>query len=74
MCNHRTGYSALVRHSLENPSHVIDFANMRVLDMDPRQKKGLHILHIAENIENCMNVKTDSMYVSNCYKSFFGSL
>jgi hypothetical protein len=79
MGNHRTGitnknpdYSALVRHSLENPSHVIDFANVGVLDKEHRQKKRevLEMLHIAENIENCMNVKTDSMYVPNCYKSF----
>jgi hypothetical protein len=79
MGNHKTGisnknpdYSALVRHSLENPSHVIDFANVCVLDKEPRQKKRevLEMLHIAENIENCMNVKTDSMYVPNCYKSF----
>jgi hypothetical protein len=47
MSNHRTGisnvnsdYSGLVRHSLENPCHVIDFANVRVLDKEPRQKKG----------------------------------
>jgi hypothetical protein len=47
MSNHRTGiskvnpdYSVLVRHSLENPSHVIDFANVRVLDRNLDRKKG----------------------------------
>jgi hypothetical protein len=47
MSNHRTGisninpdYSALMTHSLENPSHVIDFANVCVLDRKSRQKKG----------------------------------
>jgi hypothetical protein len=45
MSIHRTGisnmnpdYSALVRHGLENPSHVIDFANLRARDLD--KKKG----------------------------------
>jgi hypothetical protein len=75
LSSHRTGisnmnpdYSALVRHSLESSSHVNDFANVRVLDREPGQKKRevLEILHIAENIENCMNVKTDSMYVPKC--------
>jgi hypothetical protein len=62
-------YSAFVRHSLENPFHVIDFVNVRVLD---RKMEVLEMLHIAETIENCMNVKMDSMYVPNSYKSFLG--
>jgi hypothetical protein len=79
MSNHKAGisnknpdYSALVKHSLENPNHVIDFSNVRILDKEPRQKKRevLEMLHIAENIQDCMNVKTDSIYVPNCYKSF----
>jgi hypothetical protein len=72
MSNHRSGiangnpdYSALVRHSLENPSHVVDFDNVRVIDRESKQKRRevLEMLHFAEN-------KTDFIYVLSCYKSF----
>jgi hypothetical protein len=67
MSNHQSGianrnpdYSALVRHSLENLSHVVDFDNVRVIDGKSKQKKRevLEMLHIAENIEHWMNIET----------------
>jgi hypothetical protein len=72
IANGNPDYSALVRHSLESPSHVVDFDGVRVVDRESKQKKRevLEMLHIAENIEHCMNIKTDSIYVPNCYKSF----
>jgi hypothetical protein len=50
-------YSALAKHSLEN--HVIDFANVRVLDRESRQKREvLEMLHIGENISHEIQEKT----------------
>jgi hypothetical protein len=82
MYDHRNGiakenpdYSALVKHGLENPLHDIDFDGVRVIDRETRQKRRevLEMLHIAENIDSCMNTRTDSMYVPNCYRSFLGT-
>jgi hypothetical protein len=66
-------YSAFVKLGLENPLHDIDFGGVRVIDRETRQKRRevLEMLHIAENIDSCMNTTTDSMYVLNCYRSFW---